>query len=244
MRHLCDFEDIYAIAAERKGGAERLERLLGETPTLPPEQIAASADDRVLAAMTRTIFSAGFTLRTTEERWTAFEQAFDHFDPEACARLSDDTLSTLSQDRAIVRSAPKVWAVWANAQFVLGLAREHGSAARFFAEWPNADFVDLVLLLRRRGARLGGESPMRFLRALGKPAFVNSPDMTRTLIREGVLSKPATGRAGLLTVQEAISHWSETSGRDWTVVSRVLGMSIGRNQQQIRAHYPWDALGL
>lgn len=244
MRHLRDFEDIYAIAAERKGGVERLERMLAETPTLPAERIAAKPDDRVLAAMTRAIFSAGFALRLVEEKWDAFEQAFENFDPETCAHLPDEKLAALTQDPTIVRSGPKIWAVRSNAQFLLELARENGSAARLFANWPPSEFVDLVLMLRRSGARLGGETPMRFLRALGKPAFVNSPDMTRALIREGVLVRPVTGRSGLLMIQDAISHWSDTSGRDWTVISRVLGMSIGQNRQQAKPLYPWEELGL
>ena len=68
------FATIRARAEKRKGGAEALARLL------PPKRDAAAlarlGDDRVLAEMTKRVFSAGFAWSVIEARWPGFEAAF------------------------------------------------------------------------------------------------------------------------------------------------------------------------
>ena len=187
---LRDFEEIYALAADRKGGAAALEAILAETPTVEPAVVAALTDDRVLSRMTRRIFAAGFSYRTIDRKWGAFETAFRGFDPRACAAMSEEHFDALMADRNFTRNGPKVQAVMRNARFLLDLAAEHGSAAKFFAAWPDTDFISLVAIVRKRGSYMGGETAMRFIRALGKPAFVTSPDMIAALVREGVLDQP------------------------------------------------------
>ncbi|MCJ8028381.1 DNA-3-methyladenine glycosylase I [Shinella yambaruensis] len=239
---LRSFEEIYALAAARKGGVVALENILALTPSLPAGDIARISDDRVLAAMTRQIFGAGFSYKVIERKWPAFEAGFDGFDPHACAFMSEERFDALLRDPSIVRSARKILAVQRNAQFVLELSSEHGRAARFFAEWPDERYIDLVHVVRRRGAYLGGETAMRFLRALGKPAFVTSPDMVAALVREGVLSRPSIAKRDLQVVQEAMNQWAASSGRDFTTISRVLSMSVGLPPAS--AERPWEAWGL
>jgi 3-methyladenine DNA glycosylase Tag len=227
MRH---FDEIFASAAERKGGPDALEKILAETPSAEPARIAAVTDDRVLAAMTRRIFYAGFSSKVIDNKWDAFEAAFHGFDPRPCAFMTEDHFSELMNNRGIVRNGAKIRSVQVNAQLLLDLAAEHGSAARFFAEWPDSDYVGLLDLLKKRASHLGGDAAMRFLRSLGKPAFVTSPDMVAALIREGVLARPPGGKRDLAAIQEAFNQWSTQSGRDLTAISRVLAMSIGSNQ--------------
>jgi len=223
---LRDFGKIFDLAAARKGGAANLNRMLAETQSVAPRAVAALSDDRVLSIMTKTIFAAGFAYRIVDRKWPGFEAAFRGFDPRACAFLHDERLDALMRDRSIIRSPRKIVSVPKNAQLVLDLAAEHGSAARYLASWPDRDFIDLVHILRKRGANLGGETAMRFLRALGKPAFVASPDMIRALVREGVLDRPSVGKKTLATVQQALNQWAAETGRDLTFLSRVLSMSI------------------
>ena len=64
------------------------------------------------------------------------------------------------------------------------------------------------------------------LRAIGKPAFVTSPDVIAALIREGVLERAPGGKRDLLTIQNTFNEWSEQSGRDLTEISRILAMSV------------------
>ena len=224
---LRDFEEIYALAAERKGGAAALEKILAETPTVKASAVARLTDDRVLSRMTRRIFAAGFSYRTIDRKWAAFETAFHDFDPYACAAMSEEHFDALMVDRNFTRNGPKVQAVMRNARFLLDLSAEHGSAGKFFAAWPDTDFISLVAIVRKRGSYMGGETAMRFIRALGKPAFVTSPDMIAALVREGVLDRPSVSRRALAMAQAALNEWVASWGRDLTVISRVLSMSVG-----------------
>lgn len=219
------FAEIIALAASRKGGIEAVETLLAETPSRTPEQIAALGDDRILAAMTKRIFSAGLSHKMIEAKWPAFEVAFDRFDPAACAFMDDERFDALTRDASIVRNGAKIRAVQANAAFLMDLAREHGSAARFFAAWPDSDLVGLLDVMKRRGAYLGGDSGMRVLRDIGKPAFVTTRAVVAALIREGVIDKAPSAKRDFATIQAAFNGWSEQSGRDLTQISRILAMS-------------------
>jgi 3-methyladenine DNA glycosylase Tag len=220
------FAKILAVAAKRKGGAAKLEQILATTASRTPKQIARIADDRILAEMTRRVFYAGFSSKVVDDKWDAFEKGFDRFDPNACAFMSDEHFEVLMQDRGIVRNGAKIRSVQVNGKFLLELKEEHGSAARFFADWPDDDYVGLLDVLKKRASHLGGDAAGRFLRAIGKPAFIASPDMVTALIREGVLERPPGGKRDLATIQAAFNQWSGESGRDLTAISRVLAMSV------------------
>jgi 3-methyladenine DNA glycosylase Tag len=221
------FNDIFNLAAQRKGGPATLEQILAETPSRTPAEIAAMPDHRILAEMTRRIFYAGFSWKVVDDKWPAFEQGFFGFDPNACAFMTEVQLDTLMQDRGIVRNGAKIKSVQINAQFLLDCKAEHGSAARFFADWPDRDYVGLLDILKKRASHLGGDAAGRFLRAIGKPAFIATTDMVAALVREGVIDRQPSGKRDLAAVQAAFNQWSEESGRDLTAISRVLAMSIG-----------------
>lgn len=101
------------------------------------------------------------------------------------------------------------------------------AAARAFAAWPDSDYIGLLDLLKTRGAHLGGDSAMRFLRDIGKPAFIPTPDVVTALIREGVIAKVPGGKKDFAAIQAAFNRWSEESGRDLTAISRTLAMTVG-----------------
>jgi 3-methyladenine DNA glycosylase Tag len=221
------FKDIFAQAAQRKGGAAALETIVAETASRTPAEIAAIPDDRILAEMTRRIFYAGFSWKVVDDKWPAFEQGFFGFDPNACAFMTEEQFDTLMQDRNIVRNGAKIRSVQLNAQFLLDCKAEHGSAGRCFAEWPDSDYVGLLDVLKKRASHLGGDAAGRFLRAIGKPAFIATADMVAALVREGVIDQKPSGKRDLAAVQAAFNQWSAESGRDLTAISRVLAMSIG-----------------
>ncbi|MBW6400852.1 DNA-3-methyladenine glycosylase I [Roseomonas sp. HJA6] len=221
-----DFQAIFALAAARKGGPAALEAMLAETAPRSPAEIAATPDDRILAEMTRRIFNAGFSAKVIADKWPAFEAAFEGFDPRRNAFMTEEQFDALLKDRGIVRNAAKIRAVQVNAQLLLDLAEKHGSAARFFADWPDSDHVGLLDLLRKRGGHLGGDAAGRFLRGIGKPAFIATPDMVAALVREGVIDKAPTAKRDFAAVQAAFNTWAEESGRDLTAISRVLAMSV------------------
>lgn len=219
------FDEIVAAAAARKGGVAALDEILAKSHPSAPDVIAAIQDDRILSKMTRCVFQAGFSWTVVEAKWEGFEAAFGGFDPHACAAMPEDRFDALLKDSRIVRNGAKIRSVITNAQFVLDLAASHGSAARAFADWPDADYAGLLEMLKTRASRLSGNAAMYFLRSIGKPSFIASRSVVAALIREGVLTKPPSGKRDLRAMQDAFNLWAAQSGRDLTAISRILAMS-------------------
>ncbi len=218
------FQELFDIAAERKGGAAAVEALLPSPES--PEALARIPDDRWLAGMTKQIFQAGFVWRVIENKWPGFEAAFEGFEPRRWQMMSDDDLDRLVKDERIVRNAQKILTVRDNARMLCELAAEQGSAAKVFAGWPSEDYVGLLDLLKTRGSRLGGSSAQYFLRFMGKDSFMTSGDVGQALIREGVVDKPPSGKGALKKVQAAFNVWMMESGRPLTHISRVLAYTV------------------
>ena len=221
------FKDIYAIAAKRKGGPKELEKLLAEHKPKSHAALTKITDDRWLAAMTRCVFQAGFNWRVIENKWDGFEAAFGKFAVKPCAMLSEAKIEKLMNDTRIVRNGRKIMSVPANASWLLSLAKEHGSAAKFFSDWPDQDYIGLLDVLKKNASGLGGGTAMYFLRRMGKPSFITSRDVIARLIAEGVVDKEPSGKAATKKVQEAFNTWADQSGRDLTTISRTLALSVG-----------------
>ena len=221
------FDEIYERAAERRGGKAALEASIAEHRPKSSQELKAIPDHRWLAEMTRGVFRAGFNWRVIDNKWDGFEAAFHGFDPPLNAAMSEEEFDAHLKDTRIIRNAQKVASVRANGQFLVDLAREHGSAAAFFADWPDSDFVGLLELMKKRAARCAGETAMRFFRGMGKPAFITTRDVSAALVEAGVVDKPPSGRKDFQAVQDAFSAWSEATGRDLNAISRVLALSTG-----------------
>lgn len=219
------FEDIFAIAAKRKGGSQALIALL--QPPLSADELRAVKDESWLAGLSKSVFQAGFNWKVVDKMWPGFEAAFHGFDPGRCAMLTDEDLAALAADRRIVRHGAKIRSVQENAVFLIELAKQHGTASAAFAEWPSDDFVGLLALLKKRGSRLGGTTAQYALRSMGRDGFILSRDVVARLIAEGVVDKAPTSQKALGAVQDAFSEWQRQSGRSLTEISRVLAMSIG-----------------
>ena len=218
-----DFDDIFAIAAERKGGADALEAQLPSP--LSAAEIAAIPEDRWLAQFTKSIFQAGFNWKVIENKWPGFEEAFDGFDVNRCAFLNDEEFDALLSNKAVVRNGMKLRTVIDNAIFIQEL-RDEGGIGKVVADWPATDFIGLLELLKKRAARMGGMSAPYCLRFMGVDSFILSQDVTARLIAEGVIDKPATSKTAMRAVQGAFNAWMEQSGRGLTQISRVLAMSV------------------
>ena len=218
------FDEIFEIAADRKGGANALQALIE-----PPKSATALkkiADDRWLADATKRIFQAGFNWKVVESMWPGFEEAFEGFDLGKCAMLNDEDFDRLVSDTRIVRYGAKIKAVQENAQFMIDLRKEHGTAATAFADWPSTDFIGLLEMMKKRGSRLGGNTGTYFLRMMGRDSFILSKDVTARLIAEGVVDKNPTSKKAMTQVQDAFNNWMDQSGRSLTEISRVLAMSV------------------
>lgn len=219
------FDEILAIAAGRKGGAEAV--LAGAVLPLDAGALAAIADDRWLAAMARGIFQAGISWKVVEAKWPGIEEAFDGFDPGRVAMIEGDRLDALVQDRRVIRSGPKIVAIRDNAVFVQQVSRESGGFGRRIADWPAGDFAGLLAWLGREGSRLGGNTGSYMLRHMGKESYILTTDVVARLVAEGVIAGPPGSAKAMRAVQAAFDIWRAQSGQPFNVISRVLAQSIG-----------------
>jgi 3-methyladenine DNA glycosylase Tag len=220
------YDEIFAIAAGRHGGEAALEESIARHTSKSAAELAAIPDDRWLSAMSKRVFSAGFNWQVIENKWPGFEEAFHGFDVRWCAMMSDEDFDALLKDTRIVRNARKIDTVRRNGQVLLDIAAEHGGFGKMVAGWPDADYADLLELLGKRAAGMGGGTAMMFLRFMGKPSFITSASVTAALIREGVIDKPPSAKRDYKAIQAAFNAWAEESGRDLTAISRTLAMSI------------------
>ena len=224
MITLTPFAEIHAVAAARKGGAAAVDALLTDPKTA--DALAAIPDDRWLSEISKRVFQAGFNWTVVESKWPAFERVFAGFDVGRMALMSDDDLDGYLKADGIIRHAKKILSIRENAAFLRALAAEHGSAAAAIARWPREDLSGLLWLLKTRASRLGGVTGMYVLRFMGVDSYIVSGDVTRALVREGVIAKAASSRRDLDAVQAAFNHWAGESGRPFNHISRILALSV------------------
>ena len=219
-----DFAEIYGIAANRKGGSDAVELLLAQP--LDPAQLAATGDDRWLAAMAKCLFQAGFSWKVIDAKWPGMEDAFDRFDPRKVAAYHDTDIDRLLSDKRIVRNGAKVMAVIENARFICQMSKDHGSFGRFIGAWPRARYDEWLTILTTQGARLGSVTGQRMLRQMGRDGYILSADVVARLKAEGIVEKPPTSKRDLAATQAAFNAWAEQSGRCLTHISQVLAFSV------------------
>ncbi len=217
------FDEIFEISAGRHGGAAALEDKL--SPPVPVADLSAMPDDRWLSIMTKCVFQAGFNWKVIENKWDGFETAFDQFDVGRCAFMDDDKFDALLRYERIVRNGMKIATIRDNAAFLLTL-RDQGGAGKVLGGWPSTDYVGLLDLLKKEGARLGGTTGQYAMRFAGRDSFILSRDVTARLIAEGVIDKPGTSKTAMKKIQTAFNTWMDQSGRSLTEISRVLAMSV------------------
>jgi 3-methyladenine DNA glycosylase Tag len=222
------FKTILARAEKRKGGPKALQKLLPPKPD--PKALAKFPDDRILAEMTRRVFSAGFAWSVIENKWPGFERAFLGFKPSKLVFQPDDFWDGLLSDARIVRNGAKITSVRENAAFVQEIAREHGSFGQFLAKWPSSDQIGLLDLLTKRGSRLGGNSGQMFLRFVGWDGFVTSQDVVACLRDAGLdIAEEVKSKGDLAKVQSQFNAWAAETGLPYVHLSRICAMSIGEN---------------
>jgi len=80
-----------------------------------------------LNIISRAVFSAGLSWAFVDEKWDAFEDAFDGFEPEKVANFDEDTVRRLAEDPRLLNSRRKIAATVENAKMLLAIEAEHGS---------------------------------------------------------------------------------------------------------------------
>jgi len=229
MAKTVSFKTILARAEKRKGGPKALEKLLPAKPNV--KALEKLGDDRILAEMSKRVFSAGFAWSVIEQKWPGFEKAFLGFKPAKLTFQPDDFWHDLLSDTAIVRNGAKINSVRDNAAFVQDIAREHGSFGKFLATWPSSDEIGLLNLLHKRGSRLGGNTGMMFMRFIGWDGFVTSQDVVACLRDAGLdISAEVKSKGDLAKVQAQFNAWAEETGLPYVHLSRICAMSVGENR--------------
>ena len=213
------------MAGKHHGGPKRVAAKLAEWSV--DTKLTQQTDDRFLSEMTSALFSSGFSWTVIQKKWPNFETAFDRFAPKRVAAYGEEDIDRLLKDAAIVRNGAKIMAVVHNARFVVATAKAYGSFGAFLAGWPVSDQIGLMDYLKKNGSRLGGATAMYFLRFSGWDAFITSQDVTKALIREGVVEKPPTTKAEWKAVQSAFNQWADDTKRPRREISRILALSVG-----------------
>ncbi|MGR3781179.1 MAG: DNA-3-methyladenine glycosylase I [Albimonas sp.] len=220
------FKDLWEMARRRKGGHAAVETELPHPATA--EALHKVSDSQWLSDMGKRVFSAGFNWKVVEDKWPAFETAFDGFDPWKIRLLSDDALDDLAANRDLIRNRMRMEAIRENAAFLCALSEERRKpAGHVFADWPKTDYVGLLELLKTRGARLGGLTGMYLLRWRGVDGFVLSTDVVAALTREGVIEGAPTSKKAMRAIQTAFDIWHAESGRPMMQISKVLALTVG-----------------
>lgn len=222
------FIEIYDMAAARKGGEDQLQSLLPHV--MSPELLAKKGDDRFLAMMCKAINQAGFNWTVIANKWPQFEEAFHGFDVKRLAYKSPEDWEAYVQDKRVVRNWTKIKAMMVNANFVNYTADEHGSFAKFIADWPPSDQIGLMAYLKKNGSRLGGNTGFWFLRYVGKDCFTTTHDTIQAVKWAGYETNDhPTSKRDLTQVQLAFNTWHEETHLPYTHLSKIAAYSIGEN---------------
>ena len=220
------FDAIVDLAAGHHGG--RTTALEKATNSHLAADYAAQPLDRVFSVLTKCVFTAGFNWSVVDAKWDGFEAAFEGFDVPKLAFFGDEMLDRLVSDNRIIRNGQKIKATLENAKFLHKVEQEEGGFARRIADWPADDQLGLMTWLHKNGSRLGGATAQYFLRFSGWDAWITSGDVTKALVREGVLEKPAaTTKTALGKVQAAFNAYHDQSGLPRSQISRLLSLSVG-----------------
>ncbi len=222
------FSSIYQRAADRKGGTAALEALSGKP--LSPAQLKSYSNADWLSAFSKKVFQSGFVWRVVEQKWPGFREVFFDFAPEKILLLSDEMLAAKATDPRIIRNAGKVLSIQANAQMIYELELEYGPFSALIADWPGERIIELWALLKKRGARLGGNTGAYSLRAMGKDTFLLSQDVEAYLRAYQVIDGGLTSQSSLKKIQAQFNDWQQQSGRSLQQISQIVSMSVGDNR--------------
>ncbi|GHG72548.1 DNA-3-methyladenine glycosylase [Alishewanella longhuensis] len=227
MRQVEKFAAIMQRAQARKGGPAALAALLSKP--LPAHQLAAVSDNLLLAELTKKVFQSGFVWRVVRQKWPGFCEVFFDFDIEKILLLSDEMLEQKARDPRIIRNLNKVFTIRDNALMIYNLQREHGSFARFIADWPSADIIGLWGYLKKHGARLGGNTGPYALRAMGKDTFLLTQDVEAYLRAYGVFDGGINSKRSQQQIQQQFTQWQAESGLSLQEISQIVSYSVGEN---------------
>jgi len=216
--------DTILDAARTRIGAAALEERLPRPKSA--DELRAISDDRYLSQMSLRIFRAGLKHSVVDAKWPAFEEVFYGFDPRRVRAMPDEELEGLLGDSRLIRHWGKIKAVRENAAAMIEVAAEHGSFAKWVADWPVNDIVGLWEALGKRFHQLGGNSAPVFLRMVGKDTFVPTPSVLAALKHWGAAAAAPKNRQDRARLQTCFNDWASQSGQPLGQISMTLAASV------------------
>ncbi|MCO7226369.1 DNA-3-methyladenine glycosylase I [Pleionea sp. CnH1-48] len=222
------FDTIYQRAAERKGGESSLEHLLDKP--LDNKLLSKIPDHRYLSEFTKKIFQSGFVWRVVENKWENFERVFFDFDIKKLLMMPPDMIERKASDPDIIRNLRKVKSIQNNALFIDDINKAEGSFGEWIAKWPEDSIVELWLLLKKRGDRLGGNTGPYSLRTLGKDTFLLTRDVEAYFRNHKLIDGGLTAKRTLHQIQDVFNQWRAESDRSLQELSLLVAYGIGDNR--------------
>lgn len=221
------FASLYDRVCKRKGSEAMVQDLLSQPAS--EKEILAITDDRFLAEFTKKVFQSGFVWRVVRNKWPNFEEQFFAFDIDKILLMPDEMLEQKASNPAIIRNFNKVKTIRENALMIDEVRRKHGSFAKFVVQWPKHDLIGLWDFLKKKGARLGGNTGPYTLRTLGIDTFLLSHDVEAYFTQHGLISGSARSKRSLTMIQKTFFDWQEESGLSLQELSQIVSFSCGDN---------------
>lgn len=221
------FDDIYQRAAARKGGAAKLNILLG--PSQQDHLLVNIGDDRFLAEFSKKVFQSGFVWRVVENKWPNFEQSFFNFNIEKILMMPEEMMERKASDPKIIRNFNKVKTIKANAEMIFEQQQQGHSFAEFIAKWPSDNIIGLWAYLKKHGQRLGGNTGPYALRALGKDTFLISRDVEAYFRAHDIVTGGIQTKSSLNAIQASFNDWQQQCDLSLSQLSRLIAYATGDN---------------
>jgi DNA-3-methyladenine glycosylase I len=163
-----------------------------------PEVVEPATLGDYFEVMTRAVFQAGVSWKQIGDRWDAYREAFDGFDPLRVARYGEADVERVLATPGILRMPRKVHATIENAAALLEAEREHGSFAAYLRSF--GDYAALAKDMKKRFAFLGDMNVWYVLFRTGEPvprfeAWVATIPGEHPRMREMVDLARSTGRS-------------------------------------------------
>lgn len=220
---MISFDVVYQHAKNQKGEDFNFTEHLPSS--VSSDVLRARGDDRYLSDLTRCVFRAGFIWRIIDHKWPGFEDAFSGFIPRYWQQAPPERLDALASDPRVVRNRQKINTVPYNARMIVETSEAHNGFGHFLAAWPSCEQAELLLWLKKNGARLGGVTAQYFLRMQGWDGFILTPDVVFALNRYQLLDASPTSKKGLEQAQAAFNHWHQETKRPYSHLSRILSFT-------------------
>lgn len=222
------FSDIYQRSLERKGGEANLLSLISTPKT--HQELSNLSRDSWLEEFTRKIFQSGFYWQVINNKWAGFREVFWDFNVDKLILMPPDMLEQKACDTRIVRNFNKVKTIPTNAAMIYYHQQEEKeSFADFIAHYPSERIIDLWAHLKRKGARLGGNTGAYALRAMGKDTFILSRDVESYLRTQEIIDGGLHSKKSLEAAQNAFNEYQQKSGLSLGEISQIISFSVGDN---------------